>query len=592
MASSLCSSNLAVDVDCFSLAAPAREKKRRCVPSEMNKKSSRSAASLESQPAGPQTLAEVLNITMPMARVIVETMRASSPTAKNLHGQTWQRLVLTTSFSGVDFPGAVLFWLRDQLQQQGMDFHLQYYAATDHAQAPRLAVMAKQSEKRPLHFFDSIYDRISQDALHKLQAGAENLRRQVRLETHQRSMNEGPSAKELRAFTKNLKQIYMMQFVQYATRILEQIDMSQHEMAWCTTCQAFCNARPVPEPHTFYLEVAGSVCKPYSTMNAEAWGLLDPNALPMLVWAFWCKRCNFNAILHECVVHFPLDVANQILTAAVTGVRRSVAYGPAAAIYNNPYDLGVPKQRPRQFARWLGHVRSAEPDSQQPPKPELAQAMGDVGEDELTSGSSKQLSCNLGITFDESCVARLFYRKTVVDASVYMIADERMVQAYYRARAVQRKLQLSSAESEGLQELSVEDVIPICARVHLAAYKDCSLQTQFQSNPLDTLPGIVCLMQSPNHIKPAQGRFAPPLLTGSLPYSLRWNRLLTPDELMLLAGLPVSQLLEDAPVECPWSQPLSNVVSEHALRVLLGNGMDVSQIGAAIAMILLEALSL
>ena len=57
-------------------------------------------------------------------------------------------------------------------------------------------------------------------------------------------------------------------------------------------------------------------------------------------------------------------------------------------------------------------------------------------------------------------------------------------------------------------------------------------------------------------------------------------------------GLPVSQLLEDAPVESPWSQPLSNVVSEHSLRVLLGNGVDVSQIGAAIAMILLESLSL
>jgi len=45
-------------------------------------------------------------------------------------------------------------------------------------------------------------------------------------------------------------------------------------------------------------------------------------------------------------------------------------------------------------------------------------------------------------------------------------------------------------------------------------------------------------------------------------------------------------------VQSPWPQPLSTVVSDRELRHLLGNGMDISQVGAALALILLEALGL
>jgi hypothetical protein len=410
-------------------------------------------------------------------------------------------------------------------------------------------------------------------------------------EANQHSMHAATTTQETKAYLKNLKQIHAGLFVQYALEILGQIDMSQHEVAWCSICQGFCRVCPPPAPRTFYLEVAGSVCKPYSTMNAESWGLLDANALPMLVWAFWCKHCRFNAVVHECVLNFPLNIADQILTAGLMGAQSAGAYSPAASVENNPYDFGVPKRRPRQYARWLRHVADAGTDFKSTPVPEAASP---AAAEEWTRGDCKPV--HLHVEFNQRWMAQLFYRQLMLDASIYLVADAQMVQAYYTARASQRNLQLTPAESAGLVPLSVEDVIPICARVHLEAYRETFENMLGKSGSTDDSsnagPGLVCLMQSPHHIKPTFGRCAPPLLTGSLPYSLKYNRLVLPEELLLLQGIPSSELVPKAPVQSPWPHPLSTVVSDHELRRLLGNGMDVSQVGAALALILLEALGL
>jgi hypothetical protein len=78
-------------------------------------------------------------------------------------------------------------------------------------------------------------------------------------EANQHSMHAATTPQETKAYLKNLKQIHAGLFVQYALGILGQIDMSQHEVAWCSMCQGFCRVRPLPAPRTFYLEVAGSV---------------------------------------------------------------------------------------------------------------------------------------------------------------------------------------------------------------------------------------------------------------------------------------------------------------------------------------------
>ena len=106
---------LEVEQNCFSFQAPALKKARaeggRSAPEHRNG-SDDVGGNVDSHTAGPQSLGDILNVTTRMAHVIAETVRAGIPDAKKLGGQTWDRVVLTTSFSGMDFPGTALFWLQ------------------------------------------------------------------------------------------------------------------------------------------------------------------------------------------------------------------------------------------------------------------------------------------------------------------------------------------------------------------------------------------------------------------------------------------------------------------------------------------------
>lgn len=492
-------------------------------------------------------------VTSHMAKIVAKEYRECHQGAVQLKGRTWERIQLTTSFTGLDFCGLSMHWLQSSLADLGLQLDCEYFSATDCADAPRLAVLSKPRCQRPLHFFSSMFERIPSSLLQTLQGLATSIRLAASKEVAERKESHGThAAKELQNY---LRTLHGLEFARQAAQLLSAVDMELHSSSWCYICQSFCKVNAPPDKGVLRLEVAGSVCKPYSSMHADSWGLLDPNALPMLVWAFWCRRCSFDLILHECVVKFPIDVANDVLTKTLRLPASCVesVFEVASVLYNNPFDFGIPKRRARQFARW------------------------------------RQKCAFLripGVQFDAATMSRLFYRQLFLNSDIFLQASASQVQGYYLERALARGVLLSEDEVNGLSPISLEDVIPPCARVHLA-------ETKAQEY------GIRCVHQSPHlyghagNQEPTSSHLAPPLLTNSLFYSCRESRLLIPDELLLLQGLPSCLASAEVQQMDPWSnRPLIEVVGERELRQLLGNGMDMSQISAALCLLLLEASSM
>ena len=305
---------------------------------------------------------------------------------------------------------------------------------------------------------------------------------------------------------------------------------------------------------------------PYSAMNPDAWGLLCEDALPMMVWAQWCRFCGFDFVLHENVPNFPVDVLGAVLEDPEA---MGTVYGPAAVVVNSPSDFGSPKRRRRQWSRWK---------STSPRQPATAP---------LASQSEQDF------VFSAQVMTALFGRDVVCSPQVFLTATEEDVQTYYRERAAARGLLLCGQEASGKMSVQEDDVIPPCARVHLLSHNNLHREALRRGDVYE--PDFVCLMQSPYHGTPAQDGLAPPLLTGTLLHSLVAGRLVLPSELAMLSGIPQPQptgneLAPEVLQLNPWDGvDMIGATGESSFRKMLGNGMDMAQITAALATLLLEA---
>lgn len=109
---------------------------------------------------------------------------------------------------------------------------------------------------------------------------------------------------------------------------------------------------------------------------------------------------------------------------------------------------------------------------------------------------------------------------------------------------------------------------------------------------------MLCLMQSPHFIAPGRNHI-PTLLTSTLLYSLVAQRLVLPQEMLLMQGVPngtsacATTSGGSAPpnlqaTQYPFTEPLETIFEEKELRRLIGNAMHVSQVGSALLLIFLS----
>lgn len=524
-------------------------------------------------PDGPRTLDGVLNILSQMAATTVDHMSSvlNRPLQK-IEGPGWQRLVITTSYSGMDFPGIAASHLQHHFRELGVEFEFELYAATDIDKACKTALLQKRHA--PEHIFDSILDRIPEELKHQLLQEGRHRREEI-----QQQLSERFPGGELPKTNKKLfleaRQELLVQHTRAHVRrmriLLSAVDMSAYQTGWCWSCQKVCSVLPERQAGRLYLEIAGSTCVAYSTMSLNMWGLLDDSAVPFLVWMMWVRHCRFDLVLHECVPGVPLTVAdNLIRTGCEDGSPSSVdsdgvtngseaLYELLGTVVTSPVNFGVPCHRRRRYSCWR---RLAAQDSS-------ASAVGTA-------------STHIP-GFNSGSMAEMFYKKLVASSKIFLVADAEQVGRYYKKRAADRSIPPQPL-------LEVLDLVPACARAHLEAW-DAILA----SGAKETSADIVCVMQSPHFLRPQAIEAMPALLTSSLMYSLSARRLLLPEELMLAMGLHIQLGGNNIPdgdggAMQTFELPLAERLREYEVRRLLGNGMHVSQVGSALLLLLCEAM--
>ena len=566
--------------------------------------------------AGPTNLQEVLHVLRPLVTGVASRVQAILGTKfASVGNSKWEKVVVTTSYSGMDFPGIALGLLKQYFAELQIDFKYELYAATDIDPACKKALLAKHVP--PQHVFHSLLDRLPDAMADFLQAEAQKHRTHISNEIDRLAADL-----DKRATRRQLIEERSALYVRTVQLHLARVDMSQFENSWCWSCQQVCSARPKREPGCLYIEIAGSTCVAYSNMSTTRWGLLDDSALPFLVWLYWARHCKFDIVLHECVPSVPLAQADRImqlgeaslLVGLDTLATEDQLYGPVRSVVNSPTDFGVPCARRRRFSMWvlkswlnrlhaLGPaqvspcadnepVKQQSSSSSRPHALSLAEAAPCADNE---SGKQQNSSSEVGprqeptqqghLEFSQDAMCLMFYRRLSVSKDTYLVATPEQVQQYYQRRATNR----GNLQSHGPFDLST--LISPCARVHLQAAQHILEQLNKVGSP--TKPDIICLMQSPFQVTPDRSDAFPTLLTGALPYSLAAGRLVLPEELLLTMGVPAPLLMEvlpDSTLLHPYVQPLTEVLTEREFRRMVGNGMHVCQIGSCILLALCEAM--
>ena len=243
-------------------------------------------------------------------------------------------IVLTTHFSGMGTSEMALAMIEDMLQQHGISLPMRVHSATDINHDCRKVLMSYQPPHGPEHVFGDILDRLPEQAKDRLIARQLYYKQQFEKASGNGTSPHGGVSK------RNLAREVGNRFIQETINILLQERGMLCDQAFCYRHE--CNCPIFPDGlagHQFHLEIAGSVCTPWSLQGAGL-GWLDPASLPFMVWAIQLKKAQPHAFLHECTPSFPVDVLAQIVDE----------FKVEAATFC-PTDFGIPQSRRRVYCK-------------------------------------------------------------------------------------------------------------------------------------------------------------------------------------------------------------------------------------------------
>jgi hypothetical protein len=333
--------------------------------------------------------------------------------------------------------------------------------------------------------------------------------------------------------------------------------------AYCTIHDGMCPVSPRASPALRdlpWIEGAGTICCPFSSMSSSPkW--CDPSTLVTLSWAYVNRFHEPDRIIHECVAGFSEWVFQAIL-GEVDGTLKSVwarpLQVPAVECYVmrskvfSPSELGIPTGRVRRYAAY-----------------ELVGSLA---------------LCNVRPSFED-----LFFRRLLLDASVYMVAPADMQLWDWRRRACE-----GNRTAKDLPELVADTLSPgECERLEGYQYMANKLGLRTNDDKWEQPVAIVNLSQRPEFINKISAKCFPALLRKSQLYDLVQERLVTVAELWLVQGVPHPQLVKQADFGAdrfPFHRFLA--VSAHGdgrqcgmiplgqQKSVIGNSMHIAQVGA------------
>ncbi len=543
-----------------------------------------------SRAPGPGTLEGVLNVLAEPVATFLGLVSDKLPNPSRIAGVDWDVLCFTTSYSGIGCAEATMSMLQTQLRGHGKDISVRYYRAVDAAHHCREALLNHAPDAgSPEHVFADILARIPHELAQTLLQQAAAARAKIAEKVTATKMGrDRRTAADLRA---RMLRTLGESFVRDVRKALETVDFSSESSGSCHCyrhCQG-CPASPRAPPRTFHLEVAGTTCVAWSSMGSH-WGWLDSSGLVAMVWAYVMRHEAPDAVLHECTPNFDPALVSEILGDMYE----------CSTMTNSPTLFGVPSRRTRRYTLFWKRSRNVPvvscthggstpchstiaaqtPTGGRTPE-EVVEVGGRTPEEANLEVAGEVVVRETAFAFTRERVGQLFFRELRATSATFLVATAEEVEAYNARRAEARTGCALASSSQA----TLQDLVPPCARLHLAACEEIAAQ---QPGRFD----IVCLMQSPYCIPPCQRDAAPPLLKGSLFWSLPKQRLVLPAELLMLQGFtPSLAALQELDVPASaFRRPLETMFSDHVVRGVLGNGMHAAQVGTAMLLVLGRAI--
>ena len=191
-------------------------------------------------PNGPSLLEDILAVLRPMVCTVVSHLKQRlGADFRQLGNNKWQKVIVTTTYSGMDFPGTALSMLRNYFAELDVQLDFQLYAATDIDQNCRKALLLKSNQ--PLHVFSSVLHRIPIEVRTSLQIELESHRFAI-LSLVDAEKAKGSSQEATHSLRKKLIRERTIQFLRSAQLHLAKVDMAKYKDNWCYSCQQVCCA--------------------------------------------------------------------------------------------------------------------------------------------------------------------------------------------------------------------------------------------------------------------------------------------------------------------------------------------------------------
>lgn len=278
--------------------------------------------------------------------------------------------------------------------------------------------------------------------------------------------------------------------------------------------------------------IAGSVCVDYSAMGKRR-GVFGEYILPLVVWLHLAARMLPDVLIHECAPRFPVWILELFLPQ----------YKFLHKVWC-PTDGGVPAARPRCYS--------------------------------IAICTTTMIPSGVTDIFTAEKFEEIFFRQCTSTADVFLFLEPTEVETSLRRRACQRGLVLADHASESL---SREAVMCPSHLARLDAYKRVCRSRGCKG------PWIANLQQSPDSTMALTHGKLPVVTCSSQLYSIERDRYLEKREVMASFLLPVhtwSPAWFEGPRHVFQRAAILDELSFHAAKSLVGNGMSLIQVGAAI----------
>ena len=305
-------------------------------------------------PDGPNNLDECFAWTDDArAAMALYDISKGSDLCANFQNNIARKIVLTSSYSGVGTAEYALSRILASSEGSGSNFVV--HSACDNCPLALRTLMAHVGPSSPDHVFVDVLDRLPPDVKE------ECLGLQKTMLADVKELKAAIPLTGMQLFNKKkckLGDTYVARLKQ----ILVKCDFLEN--AWCRKCQKYCPLSPRSDGHEedLWIEVAGTTCCPFSSMNLSSTEWASDATLPCMVWAFSTRFWQADIIVHECVQYFQPEVLLSIFNnlGLDTPMLRSQSsrfyiedanYEMFSMVFT-PTQLGIPSERYRRYSQF------------------------------------------------------------------------------------------------------------------------------------------------------------------------------------------------------------------------------------------------